>query len=397
MNLNKKIKILLLICITLFSNFALSYNINLPKTPITITQGNSYKLQSEILGEEREISIRLPMSYKSTKKDYPVLYLTDGENHFGHAVSAVSILEEHGMIPESIVIAIPNLKGTRLRDLVYKSDNFIRFIKSELKPFVNSNFRTNNVDILFGHSSAGGFTLNILREHTNLFSHYISASPSISMKKERIQQYKDFFKSQDKKKTISLYIAMGGKADEGVAIKPENIEYLLTLLKENAPDSISWNYDHHPEQNHMTSPYLALFRGLSWVFKGYQSPTFLGYQDFKEFGGIQGLKVHFKNRHLNYQTPEEIPEDVLVGLGFTFINEKSYSEALKMLNSALELYPESYGAYNAQGTLYMKKEEKVKALTAFEKALTLAKKNSSPHLSYFKKQVERAKSELAKN
>jgi len=396
MNLNKKIKISLLICITFFSNFSLSFDKKLPKAPITVTQGNSYKFQSEVLAEERKLSIRLPVSYKSTKKDYPVLYLTDGENHFGHAVSAVSILEEHGMIPESIVIAIPNLEGKRLRDLVYESDNFIRFIKDELKPFVNANFRTNNVDILFGHSSAGGFTLNMLRNHTNLFSHYVSASPSISMKKERIQQYKDFLKSRDKKKTISLYIAMGGKADEGVAIKPENIEYLLTLLKENAPESISWNYDYHPEQNHMTSPYLALFRGLSWVFKGYQSPTFIGYQDFQEFGGMRGLKVHFKKRHQDYQTPKEIPEDVLVGLGFTFINEKSYSEAIKILNSALKLYPESYGAYNALGTLFMKQDKRVKALSAFEKALTLAKKNSSPHLSYFEKQVERAKNKLAK-
>jgi len=359
-------------------------------------QGNNYKLQSKALGEERNISIRLPQSYQGSKKDYPVLYLTDGENHFSHGVSAVSVLEEHMMMPESIIVAIPNLENTRLRDLVYESDNFINFIENELKPFINSNFRTTGTDILFGHSSAGGFTLNMLRNQTELFDGYISASPSISMKKERVQQYKDFLKSQHGKASISLYIAMGGKADEGVAINPDNIEKLLKLLENNAPDNIAWNYDHHPEQNHMTSPYIALFRGLSWIFKDYQSPTFLGFQDFEAFGGVAGLKAYFEERHQNYQTPKEVPEDVLVGLGFTFINENSYVQALKILNNTVELYPASYGAYNALGTLHMKTEQLSKALRSFENALNLAEENSSPHLSYFRKQVERAKNQLAK-
>ena len=397
MNSSAALKIIIFIYLSIFSKMAFSFTEDLRKTPITIQQGNSYKFQSKVLQEERNISIRLPKSYQDTQKHYPVLYLTDGENHFGHGVSAVSILEDYGMMPESIVIAIPNLENSRLRDLVYESKNFISFIKNELKPFVNSNFRTSGVDILFGHSSAGGFTLNILRNQSNLFDGYISASPSISMKKERIQQYKDFLKSQHGKVNKSLYITMGGLADEGVAIRPENIEFLIKLLEEDAPENISWKFDHHPEQNHMTSPYLTLFRGLSWVFRDYQSPTFLGYQDFKKFGGIKGLKEHFSNRHNKYQTPAKIPEDVLVGLGYAFINEKSYDEANEMLKTTLEFYPSSHGAYNALGTLYKKTNRATMALTSFEQALTLAEKNSSPHLSYFRKQVADAKQALGKS
>lgn len=396
MNSSSTIKIIIFIYLSIFSKFALSFTENLIKTPIIIQQGSSYKLQSKVLQEERNISIRLPKSYQDTQKHYPVLYLTDGENHFGHGVSAVSVLEDYDMMPESIIIAIPNLQGSRLRDLVYESENFINFIKNELKPFVNSNFRTSGVDILFGHSSAGGFTLNILRNQTNLFTGYISASPSISMKKERVQEYKDFLKFQHGKVNKSLYITMGGIADEGVAIKPENIELLVKLLEESVPGNISWKFDHHPEQNHMTSPYLTLFRGLSWVFRDYQYPTFLGHQDFKEYGDIKGLKEHFSNRHKKYQTSEKIPEDVLVGLGYAFINEKSYDEASEMLKTTLELYPASYGAYNALGTLYKKTERTTMALTSFQQALTLAEKNASPHLSYFRKQVADAKKTLEK-
>jgi len=397
MNSRSTFKIIIIIYLSIFSKFALSYTENLSKTPITIQQGSSYKLQSQVLQEERNISIRLPKSYKDTQKHYPVLYLTDGENHFGHGVSAVSVLEDYDMMPESIIIAIPNQQGSRLRDLVYESEKFINFIKNELKPFVNANFRTSGVDILFGHSSAGGFTLNMLRNETNLFSGYISASPSISMKKERIQQYKDFLKSQHGKINKSLYITMGGIADEGVAIRPENIELLVQLLEDNAPSNVSWKFDHHPEQNHMTSPYITLFRGLSWVFRDYQSPTFLGHQDFKKFGAIKGLKEHFTNRHKKYQTPAKIPEDVLVGLGYAFINEKSYDEANEMLQTTLELYPASYGAYNALGTLYKNTEKTTMALTSFQQALTLAEKDSSPHVIYFKKQVADAKKTLEKS
>jgi len=391
MNSSSKFKIIIFIYLSIFSKFALSFTENLSKTPITIQQGNSYKFQSKILKEERNISIRLPKSYQGTKKHYPVLYLTDGENHFGHGVSAVSVLEDYGMMPESIIVAIPNLKDTRLRDIFYETENFINFIKHELKPFVKSNFRASDVDVLFGHSTGGGFALNILREQTELFDDYIFASPSISMKKDRVQQYKKFFKSQQGKASRSLYITMSNLADEGVAIKPENVEFLIKLLEEDAPDNIYWKFDHHPEQNHMTSPYLTIFRGLSWVFRDYQSPTFLGHQNFKKFGGIKGLKEHFANRHKKYQTPEKIPENVLVGLGYAFINEKSYDEANEILMTTLELYPASYGAYNALGTLYKKTKRTKMALASFQQALTLAEKNSSTHLSYFRKQVADAK------
>ena len=301
------------------------------------------------------------------------------------------------MMPESIIIGIPNMNGTRLRDLVYESNKYIEFIKNELKPFVKSNFRTNNIDILFGHSSAGGFTLNIFREHSELFSSYITASPSISMKQKRILKYKALLSSRQGKVNKSLYIAMGGKADELVAINPNNISLLVKLLETDAPNSISWTYDYHPEQNHMTSPYLALFRGLSWVYKDYQYPTFINYHDYKAFGGIKGLKKHFENRHQKYQTSSEIPEDVLVGLGFTFIKGESYDQAIKVLDDALKLYPASYGAYHAQGTLYMKQKNITLALHSFEQALRLAEENLSPHLSYFRKQVEIAKDELSKD
>ncbi len=397
MNSSSKLKIIVLIYFSLFSELAFSSAENLAKSPISILQGHSYTLPSKVLDEDRKLSIRLPKSYQDTEKSYPVIYLTDGENHFGHGVSAVTTLEEYEMMPESIVIAIPNLKDTRLRDLVYESDKFISFIQDELKPFVNSNFRTSGIDILFGHSSAGGFTLNILREQTDLFDGYISASPSISMKEERIKQYQDFLKHQDGKVSKSLYITMGGIADEGVAIRPENIEFLITLLEDNAPESIAWKYDQHPEQNHMTSPYLTLFRGLSWVFKDYQSPTFLGYESFKEFGGIKNLKGHFKNRYNKYQTPAQIPEHVLIGLGYTFINEQAYDEASQILKTSLELYPDSHGTHNALGTLYMKNKRKTKGLASFEQALVLAIENSSPHLSYFRKQVADAKKALGKS
>jgi len=83
MNSRSTFKIIIIIYLSIFSKFALSYTENLSKTPITIQQGSSYKLQSQVLQEERNISIRLPKSYKDTQKHYPVLYLTDGENHTG--------------------------------------------------------------------------------------------------------------------------------------------------------------------------------------------------------------------------------------------------------------------------------------------------------------------------
>ena len=86
-------------------------------TPITYDAGIQYQIHSSILAEDRQLLIHLPEGYEDSETRYPVIYVLDGKGHFRHATTAVTLLESHDMMPQSIIVAIPNNRGTRSRDL----------------------------------------------------------------------------------------------------------------------------------------------------------------------------------------------------------------------------------------------------------------------------------------
>jgi predicted alpha/beta superfamily hydrolase len=232
---------------------------------ITLEIGNRYKIQSSILKEERSLLIRLPKGYDDSKKEYPVIYVLDGNNHFYHATIAATTLEENERMPESIIVAIPNNPGTRRRDLARGRANFKLFIKNEVIQFVEKKYRTTNHRTIFGHSMAGAFVLNYLATDPSLFENYIAASPVIQiMNSELLVQFEDLFKSKTPLNK-SLYFTLTGIDAEGERAT-EALTKFVALLKKDAPKSLAWKYDYIENQIHMTTPYLTMYQGLSTVF-----------------------------------------------------------------------------------------------------------------------------------
>ena len=71
-------------------------------TPITSNIGKAYKIASNILNEERSLLIHTPDSYATSSKKYSVIYVLDGDNHFNHAINAVSYT--HLTLPTSDLV-----------------------------------------------------------------------------------------------------------------------------------------------------------------------------------------------------------------------------------------------------------------------------------------------------
>src|SRR5881394_1631050 len=85
-------------------------------TPIIV--GESWRIKSSRLGEEREITVYLPGNYTKAKLSYPVIYILDGETIGPVAASAVQFMttaSELPQMPEAIIVAISNTD--RMRDM----------------------------------------------------------------------------------------------------------------------------------------------------------------------------------------------------------------------------------------------------------------------------------------
>ena len=161
-----------------------------------LDSGKNYeKIYSEILDETRPFLVHLPEGYENSTKRYPVLYMLDGGDRKVHSKDiprysqAVSTLKQldYTKIPEMILIGVANTD--RQRDMLPVkidlfasgggADKFLKFLEDELIPYVNRNYRTIPLRILYGMSDSGLFSVYALLTSPDSFSGYIASSPSL--------------------------------------------------------------------------------------------------------------------------------------------------------------------------------------------------------------------------
>lgn len=167
------------------------------------------EIYSDILQENRYLSIHLPSSYNdSINKKYPLIITLDSENLYYFTVANTEIYydpdPDFQIIPEAIIVGIKqnyNYKNTeyliRGRDADYDTKTglltkysipFKNFIYQELLPFVKSNYRANDFSAIIGHSLTATFVSNLLLEENDKISAFISISPNLSNElSEKIQ------------------------------------------------------------------------------------------------------------------------------------------------------------------------------------------------------------------
>ena len=179
-------------------------------------------IYSEVLNEQRNITVFLPSGYSTSDKSYDVLYTLDGENpqHNYLAAATVKILAYLGFIPEMITVAIKG-QGMRARDFRLKgavdvfgnessgeASLFHEFLDNELIPNITKSFRTGDRKLIAGHSYGGLFTAYSFTKHRSSFDGYFSFSPSFQDSDISVSSFKNGL-SVDLKKKRFIYLNLG--------------------------------------------------------------------------------------------------------------------------------------------------------------------------------------------
>ncbi|MEM7574808.1 MAG: alpha/beta hydrolase-fold protein [Bacteroidota bacterium] len=150
------------------------------------------------LDRYRRIWLYLPPDYESSDRDYPVIYMHDGQNVFDAETSFVGEWEVDETLnelhangdPGAIVVAIDN--GGALRTAEYtpwshptygggQGAAYINFIVNELKPYIDDNYRTlsdRNSTAIMGSSLGGLISTYAGIEHQEIFSKVGAFSPA---------------------------------------------------------------------------------------------------------------------------------------------------------------------------------------------------------------------------
>lgn len=247
--------------------------------PLTI--GEIRTVDSKILKEERTLNIYLPQNFNKTKS-YPVIYLLDGSinEDFIHVTGLVQFFNQMYSMPETIVVGIGNIDRKRdftfhtdLKDLqkdyptTGHSDKFIGFLEKELKPYIESQFKTTDT-YLFGQSLGGLLATEILLKKPEMFDNYFIISPSLWWDDESLlkQASQAVSKIPDTKKFI--YISVG-KGEHPVMVK--DAEDLYGILKKANKKNWTVEYKMMETDNHATILHRSLYEGLVKLFP-YQEP-----------------------------------------------------------------------------------------------------------------------------
>jgi predicted alpha/beta superfamily hydrolase len=354
--------------------------------------GHQYKIQSKILGEERQLFIYVPEEYQISTEKFPVVYLLEGQKHYKHATIAIEKVQKTGWMPASIIVAITDNKDTNSRDYSDESDIFLRFINEEVQDFVAKKFRVNNYKTIFGHGASGTFLLEAFIKKPDGFDNYIVANP-FGLRKPLLARFE---KLLDKKRTLSqsLYFSVGTVLDNG-SYNVEPVEELAELLKKKAPKSLQWTYEYLPLHGTFGSANVTLYNGLSKNFTFYQGPFISSLQEFIDGNEMEGVEAYFRKRGEKYDISDEVTMGTFMGLGFMLLDSGHPKVAAKLLIDAINnRFPESVQLYRVLGRAYMKMKDKEKAIKAYETMVLKAKQQKHPQLDRFENALKQIKKKL---
>ncbi|HSR18040.1 MAG TPA: alpha/beta hydrolase-fold protein [Ignavibacteriaceae bacterium] len=355
--------------------------------------GKYITLQSKILNEERRIFIRVPFGYEQTTASYPVLYLLDENTHSIHASGTVSFLSANGVMPQTIIVGIPNtdrsrdFTPTKTEDTPNSggADNFIRFLKEELIPYIDQNYRTENFRILFGHSLTAMFSIYTLLSNPDLFSGYISASPYVMYDNNYTLELakKNLPESFDQNKF--LYIALGNEPNYF-----NSINELTGLLKSKSIKGLKWEYTFMEHDDHGTVPLKTIYNALELIYNGWRLPP-----DLAKTGNLQSVKDHYKNLSEKYGYQVAIPEGTLNLFAYQVMFEKRVKEALEIFEYNILLYPNSANVYDSYGEGLEADNQLQEAKKYYETAYEKGEAADDPNLPFYLQHIENINKKLA--
>jgi predicted alpha/beta superfamily hydrolase len=133
-----------------------------PYPQVIIPDTETRTLASSFIDQEYKILVGLPAGYADSDKTYPVLFTTDADLIFGTITQLSRLLAIGQEMPPLVIIGIgypvywTETQPYRVRDYVPPgwletphsggAGNFLRFIREDLVPWVDSEYRIDSED-----------------------------------------------------------------------------------------------------------------------------------------------------------------------------------------------------------------------------------------------------------
>ncbi|AUC83574.1 TIM-barrel domain-containing protein [Lacinutrix sp. Bg11-31] len=319
------------------------------------------------LNRKRRVSIYLPPDYNTSKQDYPVVYMHDGQNIFDVTTSGYGEWNVDETLDKLfkanlklIVVGVDNGESKRLDEYSPWVNNkygggegeaYVDFIVKTLKPYIDTNYNTKkdrNNTAVFGSSMGGLISHYAALKYPNVFGKVGVYSPAFWFAPE----VNEFTKKHANLQNTKMYFLAGGKEGDNAGYNEISqtvidMEDMITVLQDNgfAEDNIQSKVV--PKGKHNEALWRNNFEeAITWLFEDAIEKREFIKANFKD-NQLQ-INVSDGTYKIQFYTPE-ITETTFVPAGETELLKPSHAVVLKDAFSDV-----SYNENNAQISLQSK-------------------------------------------
>lgn len=364
--------------------------------PAPLNIGRRLEISSTVLNETREVWVALPSDYEDGKGErYPVIIQLGDPSHFRYSAPIVEILSKNGHIPKCLVVGVPDptprhhYRDSTPTKVGYLPASggaaaFLAFLKDELLPRLDAEFRTVPFRILCGHGLSGLFAVWALRESAGAIGAAVTDSASMTFDKSRLVE--EWAATPPVfARPASLYLAVG---DERETV--DGLRRLAAGFEKSRPNMLDWVLAVEPDEDQGTVCIQAFYKGIKWIFRDWRLPVAAAAQ------GLEAVKAHYSGLSKRFGYDILVTEARLSERGFELVREQRFDEAALVFELAAATYPGSPTAEQNLGFLYERTKDFEKAASAYERAAEKADQTRPELAKFLRMQAERLRKAVRK-
>lgn len=244
------------------------------KIDIEPEQVKGFTINSTNTGTSYEVWVILP-KYYNADLHYETMYVLDGNAFYlktEKVAKMTEMLSEKHNMQNAIIVGISS-KNERDRDFTPTetidggggSENYSKFIELELIPKIESDYAADTTAesrVIIGHSYGGLLTGYFFTKHPNVFSNYLTLSPSFYYDNHIFFEYEKESRAINKTKSNLVFVGCGD-LEEVVTIGAIEWDYRLTTFYPNSKH----DFKILANRGHIPSALESAEAGLEFYYK----------------------------------------------------------------------------------------------------------------------------------
>lgn len=233
----------------------------------------TFTIQSETLGRDFHIYVRLPLEYEGSACDWPVVYLLDGGILFPMLTPYQFMMEIDELAPPAVMVGI-SYGGLGSANGNYRSTDYTApaeepasfggatayqgFLADELIPRIEADYRIDqDSSLVLGQSLGGQFTLFTALTRPELFGFYLSINPAL-------HRNLDYFKQlEPSERTTSTPILITRSTEEQPRLSGPLQQWIRHWQASN-DDALTLDMRWLTNQHHASSTPAAYRQAMQW-------------------------------------------------------------------------------------------------------------------------------------